>query len=146
MQGLDRKKNQNELLVYILGYYLVLWYGLGNQDLQMNLMIFPAIHETSNVVNKYQNGSTLKLISSRKVHQSSTVVKFPGPNFVALFFVFCFFFFCFVLFFFFFLGGGDLHEKNFGILPCPKHAEEWDRIWNFEVTCSETSRKSFGCR
>ena len=92
----------------------------------MNLMIFPAIHETSNVVNKYQNGSTLKLISSRKVHQSSTVVKFPGPNFVALFFFLfvVFFSFCFV----FFSRGGISMKKIFGILPCPKHAEEWDRI------------------
>ena len=59
----------------------------------MNLMLFLAIHETSNVVNKlfYQNGSTLNLICSRKVHQNSTVVKFPGPNFFRL--SFCVFFF-----------------------------------------------------
>ena len=62
------------------------------QDLQMNLMLFLAIHETSNVVNKlfYQNGSTLNLICSRKVHQNSTAVKFPGPNFCGFLFVFFF--------------------------------------------------------
>ena len=72
------------------------------QDLQMNLMLFLAIHETSNVVNKlfFQNGSTLNLICSRKVHQSSTVVKFPGPNFFAALFLF----FVFVFF-------GNFHEK-----------------------------------
>ena len=62
------------------------------QDLQMNLMLFLAIHETSKVVNKlfYQNGSTLNLICSRKVHQNSTVVKFPGPNFCGFHFFFFF--------------------------------------------------------
>ena len=48
-------------------------FGRTSQDLQMNLISFLAIHETSNVENNlfYQNGSKLNIICSRKVHKNS---------------------------------------------------------------------------